>query len=80
MPANPRINPAMAFAGIDFLLLNNPITTIHNGNVAPMMEPNPAEIYFTPQVDNALLNMKFRKLNIIIGRHSFPEAILCPCS
>ena len=36
------------------------------------MDPRPAEIYFTPQVDRALLSMKFKTLRTIIGRHSFP--------
>jgi hypothetical protein len=78
MPANPRMKPLIAFGGMDFLLLNNPITTIHKGNVAPMIEPSPAEIYFTPQVDSALLNMKFKKLNIRIGPHSLPRGHTLP--
>jgi hypothetical protein len=37
-----------------------------------MMEPNPAEIYFSPQVDNVLLRTKLRKARIRTVIHSFP--------
>ena len=68
----------MAVVGIDFLLVDNPIRTIHKGNVAPIIEPSPAEIYFTPQVESALLNMKFKKLRMIIDRHSLPRGQTLP--
>jgi hypothetical protein len=52
--------------------------TSHKGKVAPMMEARPPEMYFTPQVDRALLNMKFSKVNIRTVSHSFPLGIDLP--
>ena len=62
----------MALPGIFVLAEKNPITTNHNGKMAPIMEPSPAEIYFSPHVLKPFAIKKFRKLNMIIDRHSFP--------
>ena len=77
MPAKPMMIPRIAFAGI-FCDLNSPMNTNHNGNIAPMMEPKPAEIYFTPQVDSPLESMKFKKLSMSIGPHSLPLGHILP--
>jgi hypothetical protein len=54
--------------------------TSHRGNEAPMMEPNPAEIYFTPHVDKPFARMKFRKARNRIGSHCFPFGQAYPLS
>src|SRR5687768_13859434 len=72
IPRNPSTRPVIALEGKLEPALNKPITTSHNGKMAPIIAPSPAEIYFTPQVDNALLSIKFKKLSISMGYHSFP--------
>src|SRR5688500_18579031 len=72
MPAKPSNKPAMALGRSASLPVKRPMMTSHSGNMAPMMEPSPAEIYFTPQVDRALLSMKFKKLSIRMIPHSLP--------
>ena len=65
--------PAMALTGILFSLVNKPITTIHNGNIAPIMAPSPAVIlYCSANVLKPLLTIKFRKLSTRTGIHSLP--------
>jgi len=55
------------------MVSNKPITTIHKGKMAPMIEPRPAEIlYCNANVLRPLLIMKFKKLRTMIGIHSFP--------
>ncbi len=77
MPAKPMMIPRIALEGI-FCDLNSPINTNHSGNIAPMMEPKPAEIYFIPQVESPLESMKFKKLSMSIGAHSFPLGHILP--
>ncbi len=72
MPMNPSSNPITAFDGIFDFALNNPMITIHNGKIAAMIAPSPAEMYLTPQVVSPLLKMKFNKLSTSTGPHSFP--------
>ena len=62
----------MALVGIFSLELNSPMITIHNGKMAPMMAPRPADIYLTPQVLRPLLIIKFKKHNTNTGIHSRP--------
>lgn len=78
MPAKPRKNPKYAFLGNGVLDLNKMISTSQRGNVAPMIDPNPAEIYFSPQVDKVLLKIKFRNVRMRIVVHSFPLGIALP--
>lgn len=70
-PPKPNSKPMIAFRGMLVLAAKSPITTSHKGKIAPMIEPNPAEMYFTPHVLSTLLNMKFRKLKTRIGSQSF---------
>ena len=72
IPANPSMKPNNAFREMEILDLNNTMITSQSGNVAPMIEPSPAEIYFNPHVDNVLLRTKFRKVSIRTVIHSFP--------
>lgn len=78
MPANPSTKPNKAVREMVVLDLNSTMITNQSGNVAPMMEPNPAEIYFKPHVDNVLLRTKLRKVNMRTVIHSFPLGIDLP--
>ena len=73
MPANPSRKPIIDLVVSFELPAIKAITTSQSGNTAPMMAPNPLEIYFTPQVEKLLLRKKFRKLKVRIGHHSFPH-------
>ena len=68
----------IALIEIFSLAVNKPITTSHNGKIAAIIAPSPAEINFTPQVVRPLLITKFKKLNIRIGIHSFPFGSFAP--
>ena len=78
MPANPRKNPSMALFEIAVRERTSTIITSHNGNVAPMMEPRPAEIYFNPQVERVLLKTKFKRVSIKTVNHSIPLGMDLP--
>src|SRR5688500_6418958 len=69
-PPNPNSKPSIALPGIFVLAENKPITTSHNGKIAPIIAPSPEEIYFKPQVLNPFANKKFKKLNTKIDCHS----------
>ena len=77
MPAKPSNNPRM-FWFLIVIAENNPISTSHKGKIDPMIEPNPAEINFTPHVDRELLKVKFKKLKTIMNHHSFPFGQVAP--
>ena len=68
----------IALRGIPSLDTKSPMITSHKGNIAPIIEPRPAEIYCTPHVLSPLLIIKFRKLRTSIGTHSFPRGSLSP--
>ena len=72
MPAKPRINPNIALRGREVLDLTKIIITNQSGNVAPMIDPSPPEIYLSPQVESVLLKMKFRKVRLSMVIHSLP--------
>ena len=62
----------MALRGNLSLEVNNPITTSQMGKMAPIIAASPADMYFTPQVLNPLLSIKFKRANKSNGLHSFP--------
>ena len=68
----------MALVGIFDFAEKNPITTNHNGKIAPIIDPSPAEMYLTPQLLSPFAIKKFRKLSMKIDRHSFPFGHLSP--
>ena len=72
MPAKPNRNPFNAAMGMRSFEVKRPMITIHNGNVAAMMAPSPAEIYFTPHVVSPLLQRMLSTLSTPITYHSRP--------
>ena len=78
MPAKPSIKPTSALREMAVLDRSKTMITSQRGNVAPMMEPNPAEIYFNPQVESVLLKVKLRRVNIRTVIHSLPRGIDLP--
>ena len=71
IPKNPMIKPEIALLGGAVLSPSIPIMTIQRGKIAPMIEPRPAEIYFTPQVLKPLLKTKLRTESTRSGNRSF---------
>ena len=65
------IKPEIALLGGAVLSPSIPIMTIQRGKIAPMIEPRPAEIYFTPQVLKPLLKTKLRTESTRSGNRSF---------
>ena len=78
MPVKPSKNPMTAFTGTFDDAVNKLINTSHKGNMAAMIEANPAGINFTPHVDKPLLKTKFKQLNTSIVIHSFFLGNLVP--
>ena len=78
MPAKPNKNPIIAFIEIEVRDLIRTIKTSHNGKVAPIIEPRPAEIYFNPHVESVLFKKKLRSDSISTVRHSLPLGIALP--
>ena len=70
MPANPINKPNMVFLFNWLLAAKSPMITSQSGKMAPMIDPRPAEINFTPQVESPLLNVKLRNPSTIMVLHS----------